>query len=276
MRSIGKYLVEAVLGRGGSGTVYLARDPGLDRRVALKTLTLDAAEPRAPDLRARFLREAQAAGALRHPGIVTVYDVGDHAGEPYIAMEYVEGDDLDKLLQRGEARSVEWKLDVVRQLCEGLAHAHRHGIVHRDVKPGNVRLTPSGEVKIMDFGVARLSSSTMTKSGRLLGTVHYMAPEQVEGGPVDLRVDVFAVGAIAYELFAGRRPFPGDSLSAVMSRILSGEPDPAALPRTAYSPGLESIVLKALARDRDARYPSLDAMHADLAGLVRETARKAL
>ncbi len=158
-------------------------------------------------------------------------------------------------------------------MCEGLAYAHRNGIVHRDVKPGNIRVGPAGEVKIMDFGLARLPSSTATKSGRLLGTVQYMAPEQVEGAHVDHRADIFSVGAIAYELVAHRKPFQGDSLTAVMFQIMHGAPDPAALPATAYSPGLERIILKALARDRGARYPSLDAMHADLVSLVRDAAR---
>jgi eukaryotic-like serine/threonine-protein kinase len=271
VRTIGKYRVERVLGRGSMGTVYLARDPGLDRPVALKTLTLDPAG--APELRMRFLREAQAAGGLRHPNIVTVYDVGEDAGQPYIAMEYVEGVDLEQVIQRREPYSIEWKLDVLRQVCEGLAYAHRHGIVHRDVKPANIRVAPAGEVKIMDFGLARLPSSTATESGRLLGTVQYMAPEQVKGARVDHRADVFSVGAIAYELVAHRKPFQGDSLTAVMFQIMHGTPDPAALPATAYSPGLEGIILKALARDRNARYPSLDAMHADLVSLVRDAAK---
>ena len=271
MRTIGKYRIERVLGQGGNGTVYLAHDPGLDRRVALKTLTLGSAV--GLEARARFLREAEAAGGLRHPNLVVVYDVGEHAGEPYLAMEYVEGVDLEQVIQRREPRSVEWTIDVLRQVCEGLAHAHRNGIVHRDVKPANIRVTAADEVKIMDFGLARLPASTMTKSGRLLGTIHYMAPEQIEGRDVDQRADVFSVGAIAYELIAHRRPFHGDSLTEVMFQVMHGDPDPRALPETAYSPGLERIILKALARDREDRYPSLDAMRADLGRLVREAAR---
>jgi eukaryotic-like serine/threonine-protein kinase len=268
--TIGKYLVQGVLGRGSTGTVYLARDPGLQRQVAVKTLTLGPAD--APELRVRFLREAEAVGGLRHPNIVTVYDVGEDGGQPYIAMEYVEGADLEHVIQRGDY-SIEWTLDVLRQVCDGLAAAHRKGIVHRDVKPANIRVTAGGEVKIMDFGLARLPSSRLTTSGRLLGTVHYMAPEQVEGADVDQRADIFSVGAIAYELLAHRKPFRGDSLVAVISEIVHGAPDPAALPVTAYSPGLERIVMKALARHREARYPSLDAMHADLVSLVRDAAR---
>jgi serine/threonine protein kinase len=253
------------------GTVYLARDPGLDRPVAVKTLTLGPGDP--PDLRLRFQREAEAAGGLRHPNIVTVYDVGEDAGRPYIAMEYVCGTDLEHVIQGGEPYPVEWALDVLRQVCEGLSYAHRNGVVHRDVKPANIRIDEGGLVKIMDFGLARLASSTVTKSGRLLGTVQYMSPEQIEGARVDHRSDIFSVGAIAYELVARRKPFAGDSLTAVMFQIMHGAPDPAALPATAYSPGLERIILKALARDPEARPQSLDALHAELGSLVRETAR---
>jgi len=271
LRTIGKYLVERVLGQGAMGTVYLARDPGFDRLVAVKTMTVGPADP--PDLRLRFRREAEAAGGLRHPNIVTIYDVGEDDGRPYIAMEYVEGADLEQVIQGGEGRSTEWALDILRQVCEGLAYAHRNGVVHRDVKPANIRIGPGGLVKIMDFGLARLASSIVTKSGRLLGTVQYMAPEQVQGGRVDQRADVFAVGAIAYELVARRKPFEGDSLTAVMFQIIHGTPDGTALAGTAYSPRLEAIILKALARDPDARYPSLDALHADLGDLVRDVAR---
>ena len=270
MPTIGKYVVERILGRGATGTVYLARDPGLDRAVAVKVLATSPAD--APEGRIRFLREAQAAGSLRHPNIVTVYDAGEDTGQPYLAMEYVEGLDLADILQQPDPHSPEWSLDILRQICEGLAHAHRNGIVHRDVKPGNIRVAPAGEVKIMDFGIARLPASTMTKSGRLLGTVQYMAPEQIEGGPVDHRADIFAVGAIAFELFARRRPFEGDSLTDVMQQILAGAPVDA-FPITRYSPGLERVVRKALERDREARHQSLEAMRGELEALVRDTAR---
>jgi serine/threonine-protein kinase len=269
VRAIGKYVVERVLGRGATGTVYLARDPGLDRALAVKVLATSVADA---ETRIRFLREAQAAGGLRHPNIVTVYDVGEHAGQPYLAMEYVEGHDLADILQQPGPHSPEWSLDILRQICDGLAHAHRNGVVHRDVKPGNIRVTAADEVKIMDFGLARLPASTMTKSGRLLGTVQYMAPEQIEGSPVDHRADIFAVGAIAFELFARRRPFEGDSLTDVMQQILNGAPVNT-FPATPYSPGLERVVGKALERDREARHPSLEAMHAELGALVRDVAR---
>jgi serine/threonine protein kinase len=256
------------------GTVYLARDPVFDRHVALKTLTLGPSD--SAELRVRFRREAQAAGGLRHPNIVAVYDVGEDAGQPYIAMEYVEGIDLERVIQLRDPYSIEWKLDILRQVCEGLAYAHRNGIVHRDVKPANVRVTGHGEVKIMDFGLARLPASTMTKRGHLLGTVQYMAPEQVEGKHVDHRADVFSVGAVAYELMAQRKPFAGDSLTAVMFQITHGAPDPTPLPASPYSPGLERIVRKAMSRERNDRYQTLEAMRGDLLSLVRDAARLAL
>jgi serine/threonine protein kinase len=271
---IGKYQIQAVIGRGGMGTVYEAIDPLINRKIALKTMIPGLAEN--PDLRARFLREAQAAGGLRHRNIVTVYDLGEDKGQPYIAMEFIEGTDLEKVIHKREPLSIEWKLDVIRQICEGLAYAHRNGIVHRDVKPANIRVTPEGEVKIMDFGIAHLQSSTMTRGGVVLGTVHYMAPEQIQGQKVDHRADIFSVGAIAYELIALRKPFDGETITAVIFKITHEKADPAALPTTDYSPGLEAIVMKALARDVKERYQGLDEMHQDLERLVRETAPKLL
>jgi tetratricopeptide (TPR) repeat protein/predicted Ser/Thr protein kinase len=270
VETIGKYQVHKVLGHGGMGTVYEALDPALQRKLAVKTMIPGLAD--APELRLRFLREAQAAGGLRHRNIVTVYDLGEDKGRPYIAMEYIDGTDLEKIIQNKEPLSLEWKLDVLRQVCEGLSYAHRHGIVHRDVKPANIRVTPDGEVKIMDFGIAHLQSSNLTKSGLVLGTVHYMAPEQIDGHKVDHRADVFSVGAIAYELFAYKRPFEAESITGVMYQIMHDRPDAKVLPTTPYSPGLERIILKAMARVVEERYQSLDEMHADLVSLVRDTA----
>jgi serine/threonine protein kinase len=268
VETIGKYQIQRVLGRGGMGTVYEALDPALHRKVAIKVMIQGLAE--SPDLKARFLREAQAAGSLRHRNIVTVYDLGEDGGQPYIAMEFIEGTDLEKIIQNRESRPLEWKIDVIRQVCDGLGYAHKNGIVHRDVKPANIRVTSDGEVKIMDFGIAHLQSSTMTRSGLVLGTVHYMSPEQIEGKhKADHRADIFSVGTIAYELIAHRRPFEGESLTAVMFKITHEDPDPSPLANTPFSPGLERAVLKALARDVSARYQRLDDMQADLESLLR-------
>jgi eukaryotic-like serine/threonine-protein kinase len=267
--TFGKYQVQRILGRGGMGTVYEALDPHLNRKVALKTMMPGLLGD--PGLRARFLREAQAAGALNHRNIVTVYDLGEDRGQPYIAMEFIEGTDLERVIVNREPYPVEWKASVIRQICDGLGHAHRAGIIHRDVKPANIRVTPLGEVKIMDFGIAHLQTPTrLTRGGQVLGTVHYMAPEQIEGGKVDHRADIFAVGAIAYELLTYKRPFDGESLTSVMFKIAHEDADRNAFPRTILSPRLEEIVLKALTRDISERYQNLAEMQADIEALMRE------
>ena len=251
--AVGKYQVEKVLGRGGMGTVYQARDPVIHRTVALKTMTPEIAET--PELKARFLREAQAAGGLRHQNIVTVYDLGEDRGQPYIAMEFIEGQDLEKIIQSRQPLSVEWKIDVLRQVCEGWPTRTAPASSTATSSPRTSGVTSEGEVKIMDFGIAHLQSSKMTKSGLVLGTVHYMAPEQVEGQKVDHRADIFSVGAIAYELLAYRRPFDGDSLTQVMFHIMRAEPDLKALPRTDYSPRTRGDRARALAAARGRALP---------------------
>jgi serine/threonine-protein kinase len=189
-------------------------------------------------------------------------------------MEYVEGTDLATRMRDDSGLSAEWKLDVLRQVCEGLDCAHAHGIVHRDLKPENVRVRPDGEVKIVDFGMARLASSKLTQAGALLGTVHYMSPEQVEGREVDARSDVFALGVLAYELFAGRKPFEGESPTQVLYRIVHEPADMSAFPPTAYSPGLEAIVASALAKAPAGRPAGMAALRDALEGLVRDTAAR--
>src|SRR5437867_7935062 len=273
VESIGKYRVQKIIGRGSMGTVYEALDPVFQRKVALKTVA--PRESDGPELKARFVREAQAAGRLQHRNIVTVYDVGEEKGQPYIAMELVEGFDLERVIQEKRPLAVEWKIDVLRQICEGLAHAHGNGIVHCDIKPANVRVSAEGEVKIVDFGIALLQSST--GGGHHAGTPHYMAPEQVEGRVVDRRADIFSVGAIAYELLSYRKPFEAESLTAVMSKIAHGAvaPDGSALPRADY-PGLPAVILKAMAKDPAERYQSLEQMRDALEALVRQAAPRLL
>jgi tRNA A-37 threonylcarbamoyl transferase component Bud32/tetratricopeptide (TPR) repeat protein len=273
LESIGKYRILRILGRGGMGTVYEALDPLINRKVAVKMMIPGLAQ--SPELRQRFLREAQAAGGLRHRNIVTVYDLGEDQGQPFIAMEYLEGTDLEKVIQGREPHPLEWKLHIIRQICDGLAYAHRNGIVHRDVKPANIRVTLDGEAKIVDFGIAHLQSSRITKSGLVLGTIQYMSPEQVDGKNLDHRTDIFSVGAIAFELVAYRKPFDGDTVSAVLYKVMHQGPDVKAFPRTEYSPGLEAIVMRALERDVDERYLSLDEMRDDIDRLLKDvTARR--
>jgi len=269
--SFGPWRPVRVIGRGAVGTVYEAEADG--RRVALKLLHKDLA--RDPELRSRFLREAEAVSRLDHPNIVSVVEMGEARSQPYIALEYIEGTDVAQIIQTRSPLSLEWKIDLLRQICEGLEHAHRNGVVHRDVKPANVRVSYDGDVKVMDFGMATLGgASDLTRRGHLLGTIHYCAPEQLEGDGSDARVDVFSVGAIAYELLTWRRPFDADNVAAVLNKMLEERADPGALPETDYSPGLESLVLKALERDPERRHASLAAMRAELLAVVRETAAR--
>jgi serine/threonine-protein kinase len=272
LTKIGKYEVECVIGEGAMGVVYRAIDPVINRRVAIKVMADAVAQDAA--LRERFLREAQAAGRLRHPNIVQIYDVGESNGRLFLAMEFVAGSDLERVIQ-DVPLSIEWKLDLLRQLCEGLGHAHKHGVIHRDIKPANIRVTPAGDLKIMDFGIAHLQSATsLTKRGLVLGSVHYISPEQVEGRPVDLRSDIFSVGAIAFELLSGKRPFDAESVTAVMARVAYGSADLEQLPRTSFSPGLEAIVMNALAHRPQDRYQSLEHMRDELLRLIRDASHK--
>jgi serine/threonine protein kinase len=202
--TIGRYHVVQLIAHGGMGSLYLARDPTIDRLIAIKLLQERFDDEAA---RERFAREARATGGLRHPNIVTVFDVGEHDKRPFIAMEYVPGETLAQLLRRRAPLSINERLAILEDLCAGLHFAHSAGIVHRDIKPANVMLDVSGTLKILDFGLARASDSGITKSGDQLGTLNYMSPEQVVGGHLDHRSDVYAVGAVAYELMSRRKAF---------------------------------------------------------------------
>jgi hypothetical protein len=269
---IGKYLITGRIGRGGMGMVYRGLDPALDREVAIKTLVAEGSFD--PESRRRFEVEARAAAKLAHPNIVTVHELGEDRGILFIAMEMLPGVDLDSLLRSGEALPLGEKLEIVVQVCRGLAFAHERGVVHRDIKPSNVRLLDDGTAKIMDFGIAKLGASHhITKTGMMVGTVHYMSPEQVRGKPIDGRSDVFSAGVILYELLAGERPFPGEDVTQILYKIVNEEPkalDLRALGELA--PRLQEIVAKALAKDADARYSGAAAFGRALSALV-EVAR---
>ena len=212
LQTIGKFEVLERLGQGGMGTVYRARDPILDRPVALKTISAELAAN--PEFLGRFQREARAAARLTHPNIVTVYELGDVAGVPFIAMELLEGLDLVEAMSPPGRLPLDEKLRIMVEVCRGLDYAHKRGVIHRDVKPANVRLLASGAVKLVDFGIARLGESTLTQTGILLGTPSYLAPEVVAGGRVDHRADMWAVGVILYELLSGERPFTATTSGA--------------------------------------------------------------
>ena len=258
-----------MLGRGAAATVYEARDPDRGGRVALKVVA-DERTPAAAQ-RARFRREAQLASDLAHPNLVHVIETGEHLGRPFVAMELVEGVDLERVIRSGRPFPVEWTIDVLRQVCEGLHRAHLSGLVHGDLKPTDVRVNPEGVVKILDFGVAALKVDDRDDSSLASG-VHYRAPELMEGRKPDPHSDLFSVGAIFYELLASQKPFPADTVTGVLFKIRHENPDPEALPATAFSPGLEAIVLKALRRDPRERFASLEDLREELATLVREAA----
>jgi tRNA A-37 threonylcarbamoyl transferase component Bud32/tetratricopeptide (TPR) repeat protein len=250
---IGKYEVVGKLGQGAMGEVFRAHDPVLNRAVAVKRISagLDADEM----VRKRFQREAQSAALLSHPNIITVYELGFEGDQLFMAMELLDGIDLKHALTARQM-TLDEKVGVVQQICEGLAFAHSHDIVHRDLKPANIHILPSGRVKIMDFGLARLSGSEMTTTGMVMGTPHYMSPEQVKGQKADARSDIFALGCLFYELLAGRKPFDAESMHGVLYKIMQEEPTPLREAAPGTPEALAHVVEKALAKNPDERFPS--------------------
>jgi TPR repeat protein len=263
--TIGRYQVIRTLGEGGMGSVFLASDPAIDRLVALKLMR---AGFNAGSLRDRFAREARAVGRLHHPNIVTIFEFGEHHGEPFIAMEFVEGQTLASFIGRPDV-TLSQQLALMDGLCAGLHYAHRAGIIHRDIKPVNVMVDTEGIVKILDFGIARAAAMSLTQAGTqpgtVLGTLNYMSPEQLSGKAIDQRTDIFAVGAVFYELLTGRQAFPGDIDSGILQLILLTGPTPLAQLRPDLDPSVVAIVNRCLERDVDRRYPDLGAMRQDLA-----------
>ncbi|MPY59736.1 Stk1 family PASTA domain-containing Ser/Thr kinase [Streptomyces spongiae] len=265
----GRYELGQVLGRGGMAEVYLAMDTRLGRTVAVKTLRADLA--RDPTFQARFRREAQSAASLNHPAIVAVYDTGedyiDGVSIPYIVMEYVDGSTLRELLHSGRKLLPERAMEMTVGILQGLEYAHRNGIVHRDIKPANVMLTRTGQVKVMDFGIARAmgdSGMTMTQTSAVIGTAQYLSPEQAKGEQVDARSDLYSTGCLLYELLTVRPPFVGDSPVAVAYQHVREEAQPPSVFDPEITPEMDAIVLKALVKDPDYRYQSADEMRADI------------
>ena len=259
---IGRYTILGRIGRGGMGVLYRAHDPSLDREVALKMMHVDFNVD--VSARERFQREARAVARLQHPNIVTIHELGEFDGAPFIVMELLGGRDLDQVLRSGAPWTLGQKLDVVAQLCEGLADAHDQGIVHRDVKPGNVRILDDGKIKILDFGIARFASSSLTQSGTVMGTPSYMAPEQIMGQPVDGRADVFSAGVLLYELLSGQKPFAGDSPTAVAYCIMNSEAPPLRSSIPDLPDAVNEIVSRALRKNPQERYPQARQMASDL------------
>ena len=260
-RRVGKFELHELLGEGAMGDVWKAYDSVIRRHVALKLLSRAG---RSADARSRFLREARAAGALQHPNIVTIYDLGEADGQLFIAMEMVDGRDLSSLIALGEPLALERKLDIVIEVLQGLSYAHERGVIHRDIKPSNIRIASDGSVKIMDFGIARLQSADVTGSGAIVGTPTYMAPEQITNGAITPATDIFAVGCLLYELLAYHKPFDAETVHGVLYQVLTTDPKPLRTVATSIPAALERVVGKALNKVPEDRYETARQMQSAL------------
>jgi len=265
---IGKYQILERIGRGGMGTIFKAHDPVLDRPVALKMISNEVEVT--DELRARFFREAQACARLSHRNIVTVYDMGEEQGRLFIVMEMLDGEELRDLLAQRKPLALEDKITIMMQVCDGLHYAHQKGIVHRDIKPGNIMVLRDGQVKILDFGLALIANAEMdlTRTGLIMGTLRYLSPEQVRGR-ADHRSDIFSVGAVFYELLSLRPPFDGADPIQILDQLRSEDP----LSMRELDPSLPSelaaIVERAMRKDPHERFPDLEQMRFQLEQVQR-------
>jgi eukaryotic-like serine/threonine-protein kinase len=260
---IGKYEVVDLLGKGGMGVVYKATDPHLGRLVAIKMMTtVDYVDN--PDLLQRFYREAQSTGNLHHRNIVTVYELGDQDGSPYLVMEYLEGESLDAIITSRRPFTLLEKISLITEVCDGLAYAHQRSVVHRDIKPGNIMVLQDSGVKIVDFGIAHIGNRTVTRTGQLLGSLPYMSPEQISGRQVDARTDIFSLGVVLYQLLTLNLPFEGDTPAATLLKIIHDAPRPLAHFLDSFPPEMEEILLRALAKSREERYNTVQDLAFDL------------
>jgi serine/threonine-protein kinase len=252
---LGRYEILSELGQGAMGVVYKARDPLIDRVVAIKTINLGLALDEKEEYEGRFYQEAKAAGRLSHPNIVTIYDVGKNDEVAYIAMEFLEGRELRDIMNDGGLLPVYQVLDIVAQVAQGLAYAHEFDIIHRDIKPANIMVVRDGHVKITDFGIARMASSAVrTQTGMVLGSPKYMSPEQVMGKLLDQRSDIFSLGVMLYEMLTGQAPFTGENVNAIMYQTLNTAPAPPGTLNPNVPEMVNFIVAKALAKSVEDRY----------------------
>ena len=268
--AIGRYRIVDRIGKGAMGVVYSALDEPKGLPVAVKVMMADLEGD--GETRERFYREAKIAGRLQHRNLITVYDMGEDEGRLYMVMELLHGATLAEYLKRPEPPGLEKCLDLMMQMCEGLAVAHVHGIFHRDVKPGNIFIKHDGTLKILDFGVARLADSNMTASGFIVGTPDFMSPEQARGRDIDQRSDIFSTGAVFYYMLSGRKPFAAPDLPAVLHKVENE--DPAPLTEAEAPPGLARIIAKALAKSSARRHQELGELLADLTRFQREYDRE--
>lgn len=261
---IGRYDVASEIGRGAMGVVYRAKDPMLERTVAIKTINMALDPGEMEHYEKRFTIEARAAGGLNHPNIVTIHDIGRSGDLAYMAMEFLEGRELKDLIA-GRELTVDRALDIAAQAADGLAYAHRHDVVHRDIKPANIMILGDGRVKIMDFGIARMRTADVrTQTGVVLGSPRYLSPEQVLGKRSDGRADIFSLGVILYEMVAGKTPFDGVDVNSLMFQIVNFTPPPPSAVNTALPQMLDLIIAKALAKSAEERYATIAELAADL------------
>jgi len=263
---LGRYEVIKELGKGAMGAVYLGRDPRINRATAIKTVPFaDDFEPEeAENMKEKFFQEARSAGTLSHPNIVTIYDAGEEQDLAYIAMEYLEGETLAKYTEKGNLLPMRKVIDYVADIADALDYGHQKGIVHRDIKPANIMLLKTGIVKITDFGIARMTATSQTRTGVVKGTPYYMSPEQFSGEKVDGRSDIFSLGTMLFQLLTGRLPFYGDNPAALMHQVMNvPHPDPRKInPKIVKA--LVTIINKALEKDREKRYKRASHMAAHL------------
>ncbi len=267
---IGKFRVVERIGRGAMGVVYSARNIESGRAVAIKLMMGDLEGDR--ETRVRFEREAHVAGEMLHRNVINVFELGEEDGRLFMVMELLDGETLGDYLKRVGKLPLERALDLMMQMCEGLAVAHAHAIVHRDIKPGNLFVLRDGGLKILDFGVARLANSSMTASGFIVGTPDFMSPEQARGKGIDQRSDVFSAGAVFYYMLSGRKPFTAHDLPAVIHKVNSEDPPPLSADES--PPGLARVIMKALAKSTDDRYADMGALLADLVRFERDYDRE--
>jgi len=276
LKQLGRYLIEAEIGRGAMGVVYKAHDPILDRTVALKTIVLDDDAEEREEFHSRFFQEAKAAARLNHPALITIYDFGEEDSLAYMAMELLKGTELSERMTQGPIPLHE-AVSIAEQVAEGLAFAHDNGVIHRDIKPGNISLLARGRVKIMDFGIARLKTSELkTQLGTRLGTPKYMSPEQSTGATIDHRTDIFSLGIVLYEMLTGGKLFHGESLTHVLHNVATFEPPPPSRIKPEVTHLLDLVVKRALEKKPAARYASAWEMVDDLRHCLQELPPPAL
>jgi formylglycine-generating enzyme required for sulfatase activity/predicted Ser/Thr protein kinase len=253
---IGKYEIVGVIGKGAMGVVYQGFDPMIRRQVAIKTIVSPGIENSGDEVYVRFQREAQAAGNLSHPNIVAIYEYGEESGIAYIVMEYVKGQTLSDRMKQGDVLTIEESTRIVKSVLSALSHAHAMGVVHRDIKPANIMISGNGQVKVADFGIARIESSELTQAGTIIGTPGYMSPEQLKGEAVDARCDIFSAGVILYEMLAGQKAFSGSTIASVIYNVINKALPPPSELRQTVPAGLDAVVSRAVAKAAAARFES--------------------